>query len=94
MALIFSKLAEHDLADIAEYIGQNSPERAVSFIGRIRGRCDRLRTFPKAAPLQPDIGDNVRRIVSGRYLIFYEEDGTDVVIQRIIHAARDYRMLF
>jgi toxin ParE1/3/4 len=94
MALVFSNLAERDLADIAEYIGQDSPERAVSFIARLRARCARLCDFPKAAPMRPELGEGIRMVPFGRYLIFYEEDRDDVLIQRIIHGARDYRALF
>lgn len=94
MALVFSRLAEGDLAEIAAHISIDSPRRALSLVARLRVRCLKLVTFPKAAPLQPDIGDGIRMVPFGRYLIFYDEQGADVVIQRIIHGARDYSGLF
>ena len=94
MALVFSRLAESDLVEIADYISRESPERAVSLIARLRARCDRLTAFPKSAPLRPEVAEGIRMVPVGRYLIFYDEQGTDVVVQRIIHGARDYSTLF
>lgn len=94
MALAFSRLAEGDLADIADYIATSSPERAMSFIARLRTRCMRIGDFPLAMPLRPEIAPGIRVVPFGRYLIFYDVHDDDVVIERIIHGARDYAALF
>jgi toxin ParE1/3/4 len=94
MALTFSRLAEDDLAQIEEYISRDSPERALSFVARLRERCAKITAFPEAAPLRPEVSEGVRIVPLGRYLIFYKADGQDVLIVRIIHGARDYGSLF
>jgi toxin ParE1/3/4 len=94
MGLTFSPLAEDDLSRIEDYVGRDSPERALSFIARLRGRCAKIAAFPEAAPLRPEVGEGIRMVPFGRYLIFYKADGRDILIVRIVHGARDYSSLF
>jgi toxin ParE1/3/4 len=50
-----------------------------------------LRLHPQAGAPSPELGRNIRCIVHRRHRIFYRLDGNAVVIQRIIHHARDAR---
>ena len=88
MWCIFSVLAERDLEEIADYIARDNPRRALPFICEIRERCHKIVTFPKAAPLNEELGKGIRVIPFGRYLIFYTEDSDKVRVARILTGSR------
>lgn len=48
---------------------------------------------PRAAPLRPELGEGVRMVVFGDYLIFYRESRSRVIIERVLHGARDIQDL-
>jgi len=91
---IFSAVAEHDLEEIGDYIARDNPARAVSFIKEIRGHCQKINTYPEAAPLRPELGEGIRMVPFRRYLIFYTIHADNVRVERIIHAARNIPDLF
>jgi len=85
----FTKLAEADLAEIALYIGADSPKTALRFVDELRTHCRLLTEFPARNPLREQYGAGVRVAVHGRYLIFYAAaDDHTVVIERILHGSR------
>lgn len=89
MKLEFSPAAEADLEEIGDYIAQDNPLRAVSFICDIRRHCDEIAKAPMAAPLRDDLLPGIRMSVHGRYLIFHRVDNNSVRIERILHGARN-----
>ena len=94
MDAVFSPAAEQDLETIGDYIAQDNPIRAVTFIREIREHCRSVAAFPNAAPLWPELGDNIRMVTHGPYLIFYTSLDTGIRIERILHGARDIQNLF
>ena len=86
---LFSPLADYDLEEIGDFIAKDNPARALSFIRELREKCTRL-AFPSAigAP-RPELGEGIRMLPHGRYLIFYREDNSSVRIERVMHGARD-----
>ena len=73
MKLVFSSRARSDLLAIAEYIARDNPVRAESFVGQLEKRClDLIKVPHSGAAVMERAG--VRRIVHGRYLIFYRVD--------------------
>ena len=74
---------------IGDFIARDNPARAVSFIRSLRVRCVRLTEFPDAAPIRPELGDGVRLVVFGRYLILYVVNGGVLEVRRVVHGARD-----
>ncbi len=69
MQVELSKFVEPDLESIANYIAQDSPEPAASFIRKIREKLSVVAQNPHLYPLRPEIGDHARLAVVGRYLI-------------------------
>jgi plasmid stabilization system protein ParE len=55
----------------------------------LRSHCRGLADFPKAAPLRPGVGDDVRMAVHGRYLILYVVHDDLLEIRRVVHGSRD-----
>jgi toxin ParE1/3/4 len=89
MRCLYSARAVDDLDDIAEYIARDNPQRALSFVDELQQRCEQLTRFPAAAPLRPDIAEEIRMVPFGRYLILYSIAGDHLLIERIVHGARD-----
>ena len=91
MILEFSSEAENDLEQIADYIAQDDPQRALSFVGELRSKCERLLDAPNSFAFVPRFEHHgIRRRVHGNYLIFYRVESEKVVIIHILHGATDY----
>ena len=89
MRFRFSRRAEADLQDIMAYIARDDPVRAVSFVRELREHCRRLVAFPDAARLRPELGEGVRLVVSGKYVILYVVHLDLLEIRRVVHGARN-----
>ena len=80
--------AVEDLEAIGDYIADDNPARAVSFVEELLDRCGRIAAQPRAYTRRDDLAPGLRQAVHGNCLIlFTPEDGT-VVIERIVHGAR------
>ena len=91
MILEFSSEAENDLEQIADYIAQDDPQRALSFVQELRSKCERLPDAPNSFAFVPRFEHHgIRRRVYGNYLIFYRVESEKVVIIHILHGATDY----
>ncbi len=91
MILEFSSEAENNLEQIADYIAEHSPLRAMLLIRELRSRCAELVDNPNAFALVPRYERHgIRRRVHGNYLIFYRVETGKVVIIHILHGATDY----
>lgn len=94
MKLLLAAPAESDLEDIADWIAQDNPKRAVQFVEELRSACASIANMPEAHPLVPRYEPaGIRRKVFGDYLLFYRIKGATVEIIHILHGARDYEPL-
>ena len=89
MRVVLSTLAEADLEEIGDFVALGNPRRAVTFIGEVRAKCQRLGQAPGLCTARPELGNGVRMLPHGRYLIFYREHDGAVRIERVMHGARD-----
>jgi len=89
-----SPLAERDLESIGDYISQESPRRALSFMRELRQQCDRIGLNPQGYRPRPELGDDMRSCPYGNYVIFFDVLPQGVTVQRILHAARDLSVIF
>ena len=94
MRCVFAARAAQDIQEIGDYIARDNPRRAVTFVGELRARCEAIVLQPLAAPLKPEYGDGVRMVPFGRYLIFYAATEEVVLIERVLHGARDLEAQF
>ena len=91
MILEFSDEAENDVEQIVDYIAERNPQRALSCIRELRGKCEELVDNPSGFSLVPRYErHSIRRRVHGDYLIFYRIDNEKVVIIHILHGATEY----
>ncbi len=89
MKVSFSPVARDDLLEIALYIAQDNPARALSFVEELEGKCTALGSAPGIGTARPELGEGIRMLPHGRYLIFYRQTLRALRIERIMHSARD-----
>jgi plasmid stabilization system protein ParE len=89
MQLEFSRFIEGDLNGIADYIAQDNPIRAVSFIKDIRTKFRDIQRTPLIYQLRPDIGETARMANIGNYAILFRVMGDIVRIERVTYGSRD-----
>lgn len=89
MTLRFAPEAEQDLLAIAEFIGEDHPDRAAGYIEEILGFCVELEDRPLAYRLRHEWGQAVRAARFGSYLVIYECPDDAVLILRILQGRRD-----
>lgn len=90
MRCIFSDLAETDLEAIGDYIAQDNPARALSFVQELRSHSQRLTNAPKRAIVDWIDGMPVRIAPHGNYNIYFSfiEDEGIIYIMHIRHGSR------
>ncbi len=92
--LVITPLAEIDTEEIGDYIANDNPDRAFSFIIELRGQCQKIALSPQAYRLRRELGHDIRSCAHGNYVIFFSHDEKDVRILRILHGARNISALF
>lgn len=91
MLCIFRDEAIRDLKDIGDFIAQDSPERALSYIQELKAYCLRIAQTPKVRRVIAHIeGRTLRKALFGNYHIYYailaDDDGIEII--HIRHGAR------
>lgn len=86
---VISLLAEQDIEEIGDYIAQDNPHRALTFIAELHNQCAKIATSPKACRSRPELGDNIRSYAYGNYVIFFQDSPSELCIVRILHGAMD-----
>jgi toxin ParE1/3/4 len=92
--VLFSPRAALDLREIGDWIAKDSPRRALTFVAELRDHAMRIATAPEALPRRDDLADGLRMAVHRPYLIFFRIEAEAVRIERVLHGARDLRVLF
>ena len=94
MRVEFSRFVEGDLEAIADYIAEDNPARAVTFIGEIRNKARAIGRRPRLYRLRPEIGPDARMAVVGRYILLFRILDDKVRIERVVFGGRDLPSLF
>lgn len=89
MKVEFSPAAQTDLTDIAVFIAQDNPARALTFVDELEEKCNVLGLSPGIGTTRPELGEGVCMMPHGRYIIFYRLVTRALRIERILHSARD-----
>ena len=95
-----SEEAQDDLLEIKAYVEEDlmNPSAALATVRRITESFRILQTYAQVGALLSSIADiesDYRFLISGNYISFYRTYGSDVYIDRILYARRDYmRILF
>ena len=94
MQVFFSPLAEGDLEAIGDYIADDNPARAVSFVADLRTQCMTIAKAPQAYRPRPDLGVGVRSCAHGNYVVLFTATKAQLSIVRILHGAMDISARF
>jgi len=89
-------IAQQDLFDIFDYIKEDNPSAAKSFINKIDKSISKLEAFPQMSVVPKDDRLEMlgyRMLVIDSYLVFYVIKENIVEIRRIIHGSRRYSFL-
>lgn len=93
MAVKWTKKALHSIAQIAEYIEQDNPTRAASFVQEIREKTNMLAAFPGAG--RPGRVMGTRELVAHKnYIVAYRVRGENVEVLRVQHVAKRWPEVF
>ena len=88
MIVEFTAAALADLQSIGDYIAQDNPSRAVSFVQDLSRSCMDIGDMPLAWPIVPRYEHlGIRRRVHGRYLIFYSVAAGRITIIHVFNGA-------
>lgn len=94
MRIVFTDEAEASLEKIGDYIAEDNPRRAITFVRELRDSANNLSEFPRAFPFVPRYKHyGIRRRPYGDYLIFYSIEPDHVAIHSILHGAQDYEAI-
>lgn len=83
-----------DLADIWDYIADDSEERADAIVAAIDAKFRTLSQHLAMGRRRDELAPGLRSFPAGRYVIFYLPltDGVDIV--RVLHGSRDIETVF
>lgn len=85
----FSPLAEADLQEIGDYIAQDNPRRAESFVDALIDQAEKITQMPTGYVAREDLAPGLRMCAHGRYILFFRILNAAVRIERILHSSRD-----
>ncbi|MBP8277278.1 MAG: type II toxin-antitoxin system RelE/ParE family toxin [Novosphingobium sp.] len=92
--LIILPAAKADLIEIGDFIAQDNPARALSFVAEIEAKMLQAAERPESFPARDEVHEELRSVRHGRYLIFFLDAGNEVRIVRVLHGARDLPRVF
>jgi plasmid stabilization system protein ParE len=86
--------ANRDLNGISEYIMEDNPRRAISFVDEIIARFSTIAERPHSFPNSDDLPPHIRSALHDDYrILFRVVDGVPEIL-RVVHGARDIENLF
>jgi toxin ParE1/3/4 len=89
MRIEFSSFVEGDLQAIGDYIAEDSPDRAAAFVREIGAAIRSIGRRPLKHRLRPEIGEDARLAIVGRYVILFRVLERTVRIERVVFGGRD-----
>ena len=94
MKIVFTDAAKADLRSIGDWIAEDNPARARSFLVELRQKTLSIAANPQLYPLARKLEvQGIRRRLYKGYLIFYRVGENRIDILHILHGARDYEAL-
>ena len=91
-----SEKAIDDLAAIWDYIAADNLTAADRLVEELLVLFEKTADYPELGRAAEDVGEGVRLLARGSYLLIYRLLPQDNVVElvRVVHGARDWRTLF
>ncbi len=86
--------AKYDMYDIWSFIAEDSLAGADHFMETLRNEFQRIAQFPGMGRNRDELEPGLKSYVVGNYLIFYHTFTDRIVIDRVLHGARDIEGLY
>lgn len=94
LELIIRQRARIDLLGIFQFIAEDSPERALTFVESIEARCELLRDFPEQGHARDDLQPGIRILPFGRSVVVaYSIRAKTVEVERVFYGGQDFEAL-
>lgn len=91
----FTPAAMHDMADILDFIGQDSEAKGLEVLGVLFRQANLVVESPWIGRSRDDdLGPGIRSFPVGHYVLFCRVQAGDVEVLRVFHHARDLPRLF
>ena len=90
--LRYLPIAQEDLVSIFDFIAQDSPKKALTFLTRLDKRIGRLERHPLLGriPRHPKLREyGYRVMIVESYLVFYVNRDREIEIHRVVHGSRN-----
>ena len=91
MRILWTDEAQSNLDKISEFIAADSPQRALSYLRKIKSKTRRLSRFPlsgRAVPEATDLPGKLREIIVDNYRVIYTVKKDCVHVISVIHGMR------
>ncbi len=86
----YQAAAEADLIEAwLQVAADGSNDRIDEYISKLQEICELIASQPAMGADRPDIVKGVRSFPVDRYVIYYEQIGTTLLVLRVWHAAQD-----
>lgn len=93
MALIITPIAKQEILEASRYIADFNPEAARRWRHMMLETCHSLGQIPGMGHRVEEAGTGLRVFSKEKYLIFFKAGERDVLILRVLDAARDWPKL-
>ncbi len=91
MKIDWSDRAVADLAEIRDYIAEDSETNAIALLERLFAAVENLEIFPdqgRRVPEAPELPE-LRELLAGNYRVIYRRQAKRVEVVLVIHGSRD-----
>jgi toxin ParE1/3/4 len=92
--VVYSPDARRDYEEIYLYIAADNPTAAENLLRTFDKKLQLALNSPGMGEPHPELGEGLRTLKAGRYIIFYREVPEGIQVVRVIHGARDIPTLF
>ena len=94
MRLVFTEKARVDLLEAWLFIAEDNLAAADQVLDTVEQESKLLLMQPLMGRARPELGNQVRSWPSATpYILFYEVDGAELTVLRVLHHARDVRLV-
>ena len=83
MEIIWSPLSINDIEEIGDFIAEDSPERAISFVDELISSVERLSHFPESGQITNE-HPIFRQVVHQNYRIIYQLRSEKILIITVL----------
>ncbi len=91
--VIYSTDSMRDLAEIWDYIADDSPFQADRLLEKFRSRLHYLAQHNLMGRPRPELSNQCRSVPIGKYCIYYRPSEVGIEVFRLIHSSRDIRQV-